>query len=93
MTIVFQYFDVEDALKFQVLNKHMYNVRTPSMCSRIVGRQIEPEVCIYDVYFNSKNKLSVVVGDVPEPGSSETVNDKIQSFLAEHPMFALKFEY
>ena len=50
---------------FQVLNKHMYKAKTPLMCFQIVGRKIEPEVCVYEVYTHSKNKLSVVVGDVP----------------------------
>lgn len=65
ITVVFSYFDIEDAIKFQILNKHMYNVKTPQMCFSIIGRRIEPEVCIYDVYANKKGKLVVVVGKMP----------------------------
>ena len=62
ITIVFSYFDIEDAIKFQLLNRHMYHKKTPQMCYQIVGRKIEPQICIYDVYPHSKNTLSVIVG-------------------------------
>lgn len=90
LTIIFEYFDIEDAIKFQVLNKHMYHRKTPLMCFSIVGRRIEPEVTIYDVYTNSKNKLSVVIGDVPTDGIT-TIDDKIKAYLKKFPMFASKF--
>jgi hypothetical protein len=44
ITIVFSYFDIEDAIKFQVLNKNIYNYKTPLMCYQIVGRRIEPKI-------------------------------------------------
>lgn len=62
------------------------------MCFSIVGRRIEPEVTIYDVYTNSKNKLSVVIGDVPTDGIT-TIDDKIKAYLKKFPMFASKFQY
>ena len=32
ITIVFSYFDIEDAIKFQLVNKTMYFKKTPLMC-------------------------------------------------------------
>ena len=91
ITIIFSYFDIEDAIKFQLLNKHMYEKKTPQMCFQIVGRKIEPEVCIYDVYPHSKNKLSVVVG--PAPTSEDMYEKTVDQFLKTYPMFASKFAY
>ena len=63
------------------------------MCFSIVGRKIEPEVMIYDVYTHSKNKLSVIVGEMPKPGGHITVEDKVRAFLEKFPMFDSKFVY
>ena len=32
ITVVFSYFDIEDAIKFQLLNKNIYNTKVPQMC-------------------------------------------------------------
>ena len=93
LTVIFEYFDIEDAIKFQVLNKNMYLYKTPMMCFSIAGRRIEREVMIYDVYTNSKNKLSVIIGEIPPPGDDLTIDDKIQAYLKKFPMFASKFQY
>ena len=58
-----------------------------------MGRRIEPEVCIYEVYPHSKNALSVVVGPIPKPGGTKTIQDAIEDFLRRFPMFAHKFSY
>ena len=93
ITIVFSYFDIEDAIKFQILNKHMYDIKTPQMCFSIVGRRIEQDVCIYDVYANKKGKVVVVVGAMP-PGRNEAqINKNIEEYMATYPLFASKFSY
>ena len=92
ITIIFSYFDIEDAIKFQLLNKHMYEVKTPIMTYQIVGRRIEKTVQIYEVYArSSRNALAVIVGDVPNPKTPETVQVCINTFLTANPMFAQKF--
>ena len=93
MTIVFSYFDIEDAIKFQLLNKNIYNNKAPMMCFQIVGRKIEKEICIYEVYPHARNALSVIIGHMPAPGGTQNIEGAIDAFLGENPLFARKFVY
>ena len=61
------------------------------MCYQIVGRKIETEVVIYEVYTHSKNKLAVVIGAMPQ--DKDLIPYTIEAFLSANPMFAQKFVY
>ena len=93
MTVVFSYFDIEDAIKFQHLNKMMYEKKTPLMCYNIVGRKIEPEIVVYEVYSVSRNALSVVVGEYRANNDESETKAQIDEFLSRYPLFARKFRY
>ena len=64
-TIVLSYFEIEDAISFQLLNKHMYYVKTPIMTDVILGKRIDPHIILYSEYKNKKGAISLIVGIVP----------------------------
>ena len=89
-TIILSYFEIEDAISFQALNKHMYYVKTPLMTDVILGRRIDPEIILYSEYKNKKGAISVIVGRV-DPNVPNT--ELIEDFLKNNTMLSTKYEY
>ncbi len=76
-TMILAYFEIEDAISFQLLNKHMYNVKTPLMTDVILGRRIDPEIILYSEYNNKNRAISLIVGRLPRTKQGETKENLI----------------
>ena len=89
-TVILEYFEIEDAISFQLLNKHMYYVKIPLMTDVVLGRRIDPELIIYSEYKNKKGAISLIVGELTE---NETKEELIENLLDCSPMLACKYKY
>ena len=70
-TLILAYFEIEDAIKFQILNKHMYNVKVPLMTDVVLGRRIDHEIILYTEYKNVSRAISLIVGPLLDNGETK----------------------
>ena len=70
-TLILAYFEIEDAIKFQILNKHMYNVKVPLMTDVVLGRRIDHEIILYTEYKNVSRAISLIVGPLLDNGKTK----------------------
>ena len=68
----------------------MYNDVIPRMCPKVISRQFELDIIVYDIY-KRKNSLSVIVGKYST--DEETNEATVDQFVQTHPIFASKFKY
>jgi len=88
-------FEVEEAIKFQALNRSMYYAKTPQMFSVVFGRKIEPCILVYTNYNDTKGAVSCIIADGIDKANPETmqISKKVDDFLMCHPYFAAKYDW
>jgi hypothetical protein len=95
---VLEYFTHSESIKFQALNRYMYNVKMPGFIPEAIACRIEDCVLVYSDYRDKRGAISVVINNKKKSDKkcdnpSDEHNQLVEEFLERHKIFSRHFKY
>jgi hypothetical protein len=91
---VLDYFTHTESIKFQALNRYMYNVKIPRFIPEVINCRIEDCILVYTDYRDRRGAISVVVGKMTISNELPVCpNQMVEEFIDRHKMFNSHFKF